>query len=215
MNGYTDPSQHLFWIASRALGITALILVAVSVGLGLAMASRLTRGPGVAARVKQLHEATALTSMFAIAGHGLALLGDSYLKPGVVGIAVPFVISHQPLWTGIGVIGGWLAAILGLSFYVRKWIGPKLWRRMHRWTLAVYLLAVVHTLGSGTDAGTPWLLGIVVATALPIVVLTVARVLPRRSGSRTRPRRPRGTVERPVRIPRDAAGRPQPASERI
>lgn len=214
---HADLSQHLFWIASRALGVTALILVAVSVGLGLAMASRLTRGPGVAARVKQLHEATALTSMFAIAGHGLALLGDTYLKPGLAGIAVPFVISHQPLWTGLGVIGGWLAAILGLSFYVRKWIGPKLWRRMHRWTLVVYLLAVVHTLGSGTDAGSPWLLAILGATALPIVFLTALRVLPRQSRSPRAPRsrRPTAPGRGPERIPRDAAGQPMPASERI
>ena len=46
-------------------------------------------------------------------------------------------------------LGGWLAALLGLTFYVRRWIGPKLWRQMHRWTLAVYVLAVIHTLGSG------------------------------------------------------------------
>ena len=64
-------------------------------------------------------------------------------------------MAHQPAWTGIGIVGGWLAAILGLSFYARKWVGTKLWRRMHRWTLAVYVLAVAHTLGSGTDAAAP------------------------------------------------------------
>ncbi len=162
MNAYTDPGQHIFWLASRALGVVALVLVALSVGLGLAMASRSARGPGSPARVKQLHEATALTALIAIAGHGLTLLGDSYLRPGLAGIAMPFAMANQPAWTGLGIIGGWLAAILGLSFYVRRWIGPKLWRQMHRWTLAVYVLAVIHTLGSGTDAGTPWLLAILV-----------------------------------------------------
>jgi sulfoxide reductase heme-binding subunit YedZ len=216
VSAYTDPSQHLFWIASRALGVAALILVAVSVGLGLAMASRLTRDPGAAARVKTLHEATALVSLMAIAGHGLALLGDSYLKPGIVGISVPFVISHAQVWTGIGVIGGWVAAILGLSFYVRRWIGPKLWRRMHRWTLGVYVLGVAHTLGSGTDAGTLWLLAIVGATLVPIVFLTGMRVIPRKpNGPKPRPARPRPAGRRSARIPRDASGRPRPVAERI
>jgi hypothetical protein len=33
----------------------------------------------------------------------------------------------------------------------------RLWRRMHRWTLAVYVLAVAHTLGSGpTPAAAGW-----------------------------------------------------------
>ena len=178
MNPYLDPTQHIFWITSRALGVVAIVLVAVSVGLGLAMAGRLTRGPGVAARVKQLHEATALSALLAIAGHGLSLLGDSYLHPGLAGITLPFAMANQPVWTGLGIVGGWLAAILGLSFYVRRWIGTKVWRQMHRWTLAVYVLGVVHTLGSGTDARTPWLLTIVGATALPIAFLSVLRFLP-------------------------------------
>lgn len=184
----TDVSQHLFWLTSRALGVTALVLVSVSVGLGLAMASKLVRGPGVPARVKRLHEATALTALIAIAAHGLVLLGDSYLRPNLTDLVLPFAMANQPLWTGVGIIGGWLAAILGLSFYVRRWIGPSLWRRMHRWTLAVYVLSVVHTLGSGTDAGSSWLLLVLIATALPIVFLATLRVLPR---ERRRPQVPR------------------------
>ena len=185
----TDPSQHLFWLASRSLGVVALILVSVSVGLGLAMASKLVRGPGVPAAVKRLHEATALTALLAIAAHGLLLLGDSYLRPGLAGIVLPFNMSNQPAWTGVGIIGGWLAAILGLSFYVRRWIGPGLWRRMHRWTLVVWVLAVAHTLGSGTDAGSVWLLAIVGLTAAPIVFLATMRMLPRSPRSRS-PKRP-------------------------
>jgi sulfoxide reductase heme-binding subunit YedZ len=178
MTGYMDPGQHIFWIASRSLGVVALVLTGVSVGIGLAMAMRMAKGPGVMTRVKQLHEATALTALIAIGGHGLALLGDSYLRPGLAGIAIPFVMSHQPFWTGLGVIAGWLAALLGLSFYVRRRIGPKLWRQLHRWTLAVYALAVVHTLGAGTDAGAPWLLALLIATAAPIAVLAAIRMLP-------------------------------------
>src|SRR4051812_39065402 len=178
MNSYTDPGQHIFWIASRAFGVVALVMVAVSVGLGLAMAMRAAKGPGAMARVKQLHEATALVALFAIAAHGLALLGDSYLRPGLAGIAIPFVMSHQPAWTGLGIVGGWLAAFLGLTFYARRWIGPKLWRQMHRWTLAVYVLAVIHTLGTGTDARSFWLLAIVIATVAPLAVMATIRLFP-------------------------------------
>ncbi len=184
----TELSQHLFWIASRALGVTALVLVSISIGLGLAMASKLVRGPGVPARVKRLHEATALTAMIAIAAHGLVLIGDTYLRPTLADLTLPFAMASQPLWTGVGIIGGWLAAILGLSFYVRRWIGPGLWRKMHRWTLVVYLLAVAHALGSGTDAGSAWFLLIVVATALPIVFLATLRFLPRERKPRRIPR---------------------------
>ena len=189
MNSYTDPGQHLFWIASRSLGVVALVLTSVSVGLGLAMAMRAAKGPGAMARLKQVHEATAITALIAIAAHGLVLLGDSYLRPGLAGIAIPFVMSHRPAWTGLGIVGGWLAALLGLTFYVRRWIGPKLWRQMHRWTLAVYVLAVIHTLGAGTDARSLWLLVIVIATSAPVAAMAAVRLLPSDSPERGRPRR--------------------------
>jgi predicted ferric reductase len=98
-------------------------------------------------------------------------------------------MSHKPLWTGLGVVGGWLAALLGLSFYVRRWIGPRLWRKMHRWTLAVYVLAVVHTLGAGTDARSFWLLVILIATIAPVGVMAAIRLLPTDEPARGRRRR--------------------------
>ena len=175
---YTDPGQHLFWIASRSLGVAALVLVSLSVGLGLALSGRLVRRPGAPATLKALHEAFALSSLVAIAGHGLLLLGDSYLRPGLSGIALPFALGSQPAWTGVGIIAGWLAAIIGLSFYVRHLIGIAAWRWLHRWTLAVYLLAVAHTLGSGSDARSTWLLALLGVTSIPIVFIGVHRFLP-------------------------------------
>jgi sulfoxide reductase heme-binding subunit YedZ len=165
------------------------VLVAVSVGMGLAMAMRAAKGPGAMARLRQVHEATALAALIFIAAHGLVLLGDTYLRPGLLGIAIPFVMSHKPLWTGLGVVGGWMAALLGLTFYVRRWIGPRLWRKMHRWTLAVYVLAVVHTLGAGTDARSFWLLVILFATVAPVAVMAAIRLLPSDEPARGRRRR--------------------------
>ena len=89
MSPYADPTQHLFWLASRSVGIVALLLVAASVGLGLAMASRLMPGPGAPARAKSLHEALALAALIAIAAHGALLLGDSYLRPGLAASRSP------------------------------------------------------------------------------------------------------------------------------
>lgn len=183
MNSYSDPGQHLFWITSRALGIVALLLISVSVGVGLGLAGRVSREPGAPGMLKHLHEALSLTGLAAILGHGLLLLGDSYLRPGLAAIAVPFVLNHRPLWTGMGIIGGWLAAALGLSFYVRRWIGTRTWRKLHRWTLAVYVLAVLHTIGAGSDARSTWLLAILGATVLPIALLTAYRLLPRPSSA--------------------------------
>ena len=131
------------------MGVVAMVLVSMSVALGLAMSGKLVRGPGVASRLRTMHEALALSGLLAIVLHGLLLLPDTYLRPGLAGIVIPFVGSHRPLWTALGVTAGWMSAVITASFYVRRWIGVRAWRRLHRWTLAVWVLGLAHTLGLG------------------------------------------------------------------
>jgi sulfoxide reductase heme-binding subunit YedZ len=175
-----DPAQYGWWLASRAAGIVALALVTASVALGLTMAGKVLRRPGMGRRLKALHEHTALAGLVAIAVHGITLLGDHWLRPGIDGILVPFSLGYRPVFTGLGIVAGYLAAGLGLSFYARRRVGPRLWRTAHRATVAVYVLAVVHVLGAGTDAGAPWLRGFIVVTGIPIALLFVRRLMPRR-----------------------------------
>ena len=150
---------HAWWLASRASGLVALALVTVSVVLGLTMAGKLSKKPSAGRVLSAIHEQTAVTGLVAIAVHGLTLLGDAWLNPGPAGIAVPFLMAYRPLFTGFGIIAGWLAALLGLSFYVRRRIGPRLWRQAHKATIFVYILGVAHTLGAGTDAAAPGSIG--------------------------------------------------------
>jgi sulfoxide reductase heme-binding subunit YedZ len=185
-----DPSHYLFWLTSRAAGVTAFALASVSVGLGLTMAGRLARGPGRARMLRAIHEQAALGALIAIVVHGMALLGDRWMHPGLAGIGLPFVMAYRPAATGIGIIAGYLAALLGLSFYARRRIGTRLWRRAHRLTIVVWLMAAIHALTAGTDASTPWMRAILVASAVPIAVLFVARVV----SARRRPR-PRALAE--------------------
>ena len=39
-----DPMEYVWWLSSRAAGVVAFLLVALSVLIGLAMANRLVRG---------------------------------------------------------------------------------------------------------------------------------------------------------------------------
>ena len=170
-----DPVEFGWWLASRAAGIVALLCIAVSVGIGLAMAGRLR--PRAARTLLGIHQQTALVGLVAIAVHAITLLGDRFMSPSIGDITLPFTSTYEPLWTGLGVTGGWLAAILGLSYWIRHRIGPALWRKLHRATVLVYVLAVAHTLGAGTDASEPWMLVLLVATGAPILFLLLMRIL--------------------------------------
>ena len=184
-----DPAEFGWWLASRAAGIVALICITVSVGVGLAMAGRVSRRPQLARTLLSIHQQTALVGLVAIAVHGITLLGDKFLSPSFGDIAIPFTSEHEPLWTGLGVTGGWLAAILGLSYWVRHRIGAGLWRKLHRATILVYVLSVAHTLGAGTDASEPWMRTLLIATGAPILFLFIMRVLTPRPGPRFVPYR--------------------------
>ena len=170
-----DPMEMVWWLASRASGVVALALVGISVALGFAMAAKAVRTPGLPRILIAVHEHAALAALVAIAVHGITLLGDSWLNPGPVGITVPFVMDYKPLFTGLGIVAGYLAAILGLTFYVRRRIGGRRWRNAHRLTPLVYVLGVTHTLGAGTDAGEWWLIALLLATGTPILYLGILR----------------------------------------
>lgn len=175
-----DPlAGHGFWLASRAAGVVALVLLSISVLIGLALAGGVAGPPAVRRRLRFSHEHIAVSALVATAVHGALLLGDPWLRPGLAGVLVPFALRYRPLFTGLGVVAGELAVALGLSFYARRRIGARRWRRLHRLTPAVYALAVVHVLGAGTDAHSRWLAAIVLAPAVVATTLLAVRLAPK------------------------------------
>lgn len=175
-----DPLEYGWWLASRAAGLVGYALFSVAVLAGLAMASRLAAAPARKRMLLQVHEHAALAGLVAVAVHGITLLGDRWLDPGPLGVAVPFVIDYRPLAVASGIVSGYLAAALGLSFYVRRRIGAARWRRLHHFTLLAWLLGFLHALFAGTDASTVGGRLLLLWTAGPIVVLLVARVMAER-----------------------------------
>jgi sulfoxide reductase heme-binding subunit YedZ len=173
----TSASPHLFWITSRAAGIVALVLASLAVSLGLLMSTKLLRkrGPDLLA----VHEILSLSTIVAIAVHGLALLGDQFMHPSVADIAVPFVSGYRPGWTTVGIVAGWSLILLGLSYYARRRIGSARWRALHRLTALAWLAGLVHSLGEGTDAGQLWFEAMAAVVAAPALILLSVRVAPR------------------------------------
>ena len=172
-----QPLHYVWWLVSDASGIVALVLISASVMLGLAMAARALTRPNLKRAGARMHEQIALTALAAIAVHGLAMLGDHWLKPGWRGITIPFALGYRPGFTGIGIIAGYLAVLLGPSFYLRRRIGARRWRTLHRATVIVWMLSVVHALGAGSDGAKLWLRAVALAPMVPIIYLLVVRTL--------------------------------------
>jgi sulfoxide reductase heme-binding subunit YedZ len=178
----TALNDHLFWITSRAAGTLALLFSSVAVAVGLSMGGKLIKGRGPDLRA--IHEALSMATIVALVVHAVSLLGDRFLHPSLADIAIPFVSSHQTVWMTMGIVGGWMMIILGLSFYARGRIGQQRWRRLHRFTALAWLLGLAHSLGQGTDAGEMWFLVATGIVVLPAAALLVIRMSPRRAAPR-------------------------------
>jgi sulfoxide reductase heme-binding subunit YedZ len=199
VKAHVDPTQVIWWLVSKASGIVAVVLISLSVLMGLSMATRILGRPRLKRAVVRLHEHVALAALFALAVHGLSLLGDHWLKPGLRGIAVPFAMSYRPQFTGLGIIAGYLAFLVGPSFYLRRRIGARRWRSLHRASAGVWMLAVVHTLGAGSDGRTLWLRAVVILPGIPIVYLLTLRALQRDPKQLTRAPARRARAVEPAR----------------
>ena len=192
----TAAGPHIFWITSRAAGTAALILASTSVSVGLLASRRGGERKLLGGDAKALHEALSLATLVALSVHGVALLGDRYLHPTVLEISIPFSGGYRPFWTGIGILGGWGLAMLGLSYYARVRIGAARWRSLHRLTAVFWLLGLLHSFGAGTDAGQPWFLLVVAAPTVPALVLLAGKLA---RGGTARPAAP--AAPRPGRAP--------------
>lgn len=183
--GQSLLGQHFWWLASRASGIVAMLLLTVAVLLGLMLGGkvsqklpkRLAHLLGAEPRlVSKAHEQLSVAALIATGVHGVTLLGDAYIHPTLAQIAIPFTIEYRPVATGIGIVAGYIAVALGLSFYARQRIGAQTWRKLHRFTLVAYAMAVIHTITAGTDGGSAWLRTPMLATAALVAVMTLVRV---------------------------------------
>ena len=129
-----DPT---FWLLARAAGLTAYALLALSVLVGLVLKSRpfARLRPAVAT---ELHKTLALTGLGAVVMHAVALVLDSTVKVSLAALVVPGLVSYRPPAVAAGVVAGWLFILVTGSFWLRKRIGTRVWRRLHWATYALF-----------------------------------------------------------------------------
>ncbi len=188
------------WIAARAMGVTAYLLLALEVALGLVLSH--PRNTAEWRKTKQVfpwHEmVTVFTGAF-LALHVALLATDPYADVGVIGALVPGYSAYRPVAVGLGSI-----ALYALIFTARDRqvdpppaLGlvaqgpPVRGRRL--------LLTWMHAVLAGTDGGA--LLPLYLLTGVPILAGVghrwwTARVRPARPAARSRTRSL--VIERPT-----------------
>lgn len=189
----TDPT---LWLIARSSGLTAFCLLTASVLAGLLLTGRPFGARLRPATVTEIHRTLALSGLVMLVLHGVSLVLDRAVDIRMTDLLVPGLAPYRPVWTGLGVVAGWLIAILVASFPLRRRIGVHRWRSLHRVSLATWCLALIHTVGSGTDAGRFWVRILLVASVGAIGTAATWRRLAGRPPSRRVAPTGRRTAER-------------------
>jgi sulfoxide reductase heme-binding subunit YedZ len=169
-----DPT---FWILARATGITAYVLLTLSMLAGLVLKSRPFGRTLRPAAVMDTHRFLTVLALCAVALHGLTLALDKAVQIPLAALLLPGVSPYRPLATGLGVVAAELAVVIGVSFPLRKLIGARTWRRLHWATYAVFALATVHGVAAGTDSPHSWALALYLGAIAAVAFATAWRAL--------------------------------------
>jgi DMSO/TMAO reductase YedYZ heme-binding membrane subunit len=169
-----DPT---FWILARASGLTAYVLLTLSVLAGLLVKSRPFGRSINTAAATDTHRFLSLLALGAIALHGAALVLDRTVRMGLGALLVPGLSAYRPVATAAGVLAAELALLVIASFPLRKRIGFRVWRRLHWATYGIFALATAHGLAAGTDSSHRWAFGLYVLSVFAVAAATAWRVL--------------------------------------
>jgi len=172
------PEPKAYWYLSRASALVAYVLLWLSMALGLSMTNRLARVWPGGPTAFDLHRHTSLLGLAFALFHALVLLGDRYIGYTLAQVLTPFASAgYRPQWVGLGQVGLYMLALVALSFYARRAIGQRLWRLIHGLSFAVFLLALVHGLLSGTDSAAAWARALYWLSGGSLLFLTIYRLL--------------------------------------
>jgi hypothetical protein len=186
----------MYWMC-QAFGWSGLLWAWITVMLGLVRSARRPSWmPVSTARLERWHRTTSLTTVGLMFAHAFWFFAE-LIRQNEDGLAVPallwsafvdtFVPGGYATGTGqiailLGLLALYLAIPLGLAFYARRWMGPRVWQALHASIIVVYVLSVWHTLLYGTNVWydgafrtTVWLLQLPVAGLLLVRLLAPAR----------------------------------------
>jgi sulfoxide reductase heme-binding subunit YedZ len=178
------------WIISRAAGVTAYLALTLDVIFGLlvstAVADRLIpRGRSV-----EIHRWLSSVTLALTAVHGLALLGDRFIRFDAFDVLVPFLSPHRAFAVGLGVLAAYGALAVHVSFWLRRRIGTSTWRKLHYVSFFVFAGVLGHGILAGSDSAAPGMRALYIVSIALVASLGLHRALASPAG-RTGSRRSR------------------------
>lgn len=191
----------VWWGLDRGAGLAALALLTCVTLLGTATGGQLHTARWPRFALSSLHRNLSLLAVAFAAVHAISAVADRFVDIRLIDVFVPFGSTFDPFWTGLGALSVDLLLAVMITTALRRRLGAGAWRVVHWLSYPCWAIAVLHTVGIGSDVSGSW--GLAVASAC---VGLMAAALAWRTGA-TEPREAPRPV--PVREPAPEPARPE------
>jgi len=185
-------SPSWYWYATRGLGAATLLVLTGAVVLGIVTATGWVGARTPAFVAADLHRNLSLLAIFLLTAHIVTTVLDPFAHISVRDVIIPVGAAYRPVWLGLGVAATWILVGVAGTSLLRDRVGSRLWRLIHWVAYASWPLAVIHGLGTGSDAQAPWLIGVVTACIVAVLFALVFRL--RQGRPATRPVRASASI---------------------
>jgi methionine sulfoxide reductase heme-binding subunit len=175
----SGPSPY--WYATRGLGTVTLVILTMSVVLGIGTAGRWREEVTPGFVVANLHRNLSLLAVLTLVAHIATTVLDPYASITVRDALIPVGSHYRPFWLGLGVVAFEILVLVAATSLLRNFLGARAWRLIHWSAYASWPLAVVHGVGTGSDAQAPWLIGLVAACVVAVGLAIARRLVSGRS----------------------------------
>jgi sulfoxide reductase heme-binding subunit YedZ len=166
----TSPydAQYRVWLAARAAGFIAYVLLTAVVGLGLILSHPVNQASWrLSKRIFPWHENLLVFTVAFTLVHVVSIVLDPYAGVDLDGALIPGLSSYRNVPVALGTLSMYALFLTGISARYTKLLPPGMWLRLHRLSLGVWGLAWVHGILAGTDSGS--LGSVYVVTGLAMV----------------------------------------------
>lgn len=167
----------LYWYLTRSTGAMALVLLSVAIVLGVIDVRRWSSPRWPRFVIDSLHRNVSLLAMVFLMVHILTAVLDSFAPISLSDALVPFAGSYRPFWLGLGAVAFDLLLAVTITSMLRARIGYWTWRAVHWVTYASWPIALVHGLGTGSDADSSWLLLLSIGCTVAVLAALLTRAI--------------------------------------
>jgi sulfoxide reductase heme-binding subunit YedZ len=169
-------SSSTLWYLTRGSGLVLLVVLTACLVLGILGSGGWTSSRHPQFVVSGLHRNLSLLAAALLVIHVLTAELDPFAPLGWLAVAIPFFTPYRALWLGLGTVSADLVLAVVITSLLRARLGYWAWRAVHWLAYLSWPVALLHSLGTGTDTRLAWVFAVEILCLAAVVAALLWRL---------------------------------------